>query len=148
MEPNDKHSNDILDTVIADSLREHMGAGPSRAVWGRILKDITTQPEVPVTRRRWEWLKGWFQGPIVRTAFIFGILLFIVGKPAFNEYTRVAHRAAYPDVTMVLPTVPQQRPVPQQDLQQSESAAQREQRLEAAQQDGVPLSQIRFADSP
>lgn len=148
MEPKDKHNNDILDTVIADSLREHMGAGPSRAVWGRILKDITTQPEVPVVHRRWDRLKEWFQGPIVRTAFIFGILLFIVGKPALTEYGRVAHRAAYPDVTMVLPTVPQQRPVPQQDLQQTDSAAQREQRLQAAQQDGVPLPQLRFADSP
>jgi hypothetical protein len=150
MEPKDKSNNDILDTVITDCLREQYGAGPSRAVWGRILNEITPVPEVPVVQRRWDWLRDWFQGPIARTAFIFTLLLVLVGKPALAEYTRVAHRVAYPDVTMVLPTVPQQRPLPQQDLQSQDSrTSQRSERLEAeARQVGVPLPQIRIAELP
>lgn len=150
MEPKDKHHNDILDVVITDCLREQYGAGPSRAVWGRILEEITPQPELPVIHRRWDWLRDWFQGPIARTAFIFAVLFVLVGKPAMAEYTRATQRAAYPDVTMVLPTVPQQRPLPQQDLQQraDPSAAQRSERLEEARAVGVPVPQLRSAEAP
>lgn len=149
MEPKDKNHNDILDVVITDCLREQYGAGPSRAVWGRILEEITPQPELPVVHRRWDWLRDWFQGPIARTAFIFAVLFVLVGKPALAEYTRATQRAAYPDVTMVLPTVPQQRPLPQQDLQRTDpTAAQRSERLEEAREVGVPLPQLRSAEAP
>lgn len=149
MEPKDKRTNDILDTVITDCLRQQYGEGPSRAVWGRILNEITPVTEVPAPQRRWEWLREWFQGPIARTAFIFAFLLLVVGKPALAEYSRVAHRSAYPDVTMVLPMVPQQRPLPEQDLQNADTAAsQRSERLEEARQVGVPLPQLRIAEAP
>jgi hypothetical protein len=151
MEPKDKHANDILDTVIADSLRQNMGAaGPSRAVWGRILEEIAPQPEPAKFPHRRHWLRDWLQGPVGRTAFIFAVLLLVVGKPVLNEYTRVAHRAAYPDVTVVLPTVPQQRPLPEQDVNRPDpaAAALRTERLEQAREVGVPLPQLRFAESP
>lgn len=150
MEPNHKRTHDILDTVIADSLREHFGAPPSKAVWQKVLTEITTEVEPPVVNRYWAWLQQWWRAPMVRTAFVFMLFFLLVGKPAITEYQRASTRVLYPDVTMVLPTVPRERPLPQQDLQgtNSPAAARRSEQIAEARRFDIPVMQLQIADLP
>src|SRR5688500_8393212 len=78
MEPRNTIDSEPLDQVISETLRERLGAPPSREVWSRIAKDIAKPPP----RSTFEVLLAMFYTPLAQSAFIAAMLVVIVVQPA------------------------------------------------------------------
>ncbi|MBA3530665.1 MAG: hypothetical protein H0T73_01925 [Ardenticatenales bacterium] len=122
MEPRNTIDSEPLDQVISETLRERMGAPPSREVWSRIAKDIAKPPP----RSTFEILLAMFYTPVAQSAFIVAMLVVIVVQPAFYWINK-----DYPTTTFVLPYAPRSRPIPEGELHLSAPFA-REQEQEIA----------------
>lgn len=141
MEPNRNRSQPI-DDLIEDSLREHMGPPPSRAVWQRIAQEI----EQPAPRpRRVTFAALWPLPPLLQRASVVGLLMLLLGQPAIEQVDRFYHAPpANRVIPTSLPTAPHARPVPQEDLDAAALAAV----SEAHPDDRLPPAKLVMVEGP